>query len=270
MSSEVLTRSSAHRLSDAPMDPRLRARRVEVARNLGRRRLKRLLALGAATVAIIGTLALVRSPVLDVDQVRVTGSTRSDVGQLRKVAGIPLGRAMVSVNPAPAVARLEQLPWVSHAVVSRRWPGTVEVRITERRAVAVVGQGPGAVLVDRSGRILGPASGTDGLPLAGTKPTEDPGKFLPPERRRVVRLLVGLPPTLQAEVVRGTVGRTGLGLVLVDGITVHLGDATRLRAKAEAVGVLLAQADRATIAAIDVSVPGSGSLTRSQDSKEGA
>ncbi len=271
MSSSLLTRGgNPPAATETPMDPRLRARRVEVARDVGRRRRYRILALLAITVLVVGGIVLARSAVFDVDQVRVVGLTRSDTRLVAETTGIPTGRAMVSVDPGPAEKRLEQLPWVANAVVTRQWPGTVEVRLTERRPVAIAGDGPGAVLVDRDGRILGPAAGTDGLPVAGPDPVEGPGTFLPAGRRRVVRLLAELPASLRTETARGTIGPKGLGLVLSDGIAVHLGDATRLRAKAEAVAVLLDQAGRATIATIDVSVPGSAALTRSQVAKEGA
>ncbi len=269
MSSGLLT-PDHHAGTETTMDPRLRARRVEVARDVGRRRRHRVLALVMITTLVVGGIVLARSTIFDVDQVRVVGSTRSDANLVLATTGIPAGRAMVSVDPEPAEKRLEQLPWVAHAVVTRHWPGTVEVRLTERQPVAIAGAGPGAVLVDRDGRVLGPAAGTDGLPIAGPDPVEGPGIFLSAERRRVVRLLAELPAALRAETERGTIGPKGLGLVLSDGIAVHLGDATRLRAKAEAVAVLLDQANRATIATIDVSVPGSAALTRSQVAKEGA
>ena len=55
-----------------------------------------------------------------------------------------------------------------------------------------------------------------------------------------------------------------LRLVLDDAVVVELGDGTRLKAKSDAALALLDQADRATIATIDVSVPGTAALTRSE------
>ncbi len=275
MTSNMLTRDGTTSRATTsrpggPIDPRVAARRVEVARDLGRRRLRRLLVLVALTIIVLAMLGALRSALLDVDHVRVTGVARSDAATVRRAVGVPRGRAMVSVDPGPAVARLERLPWVAHAEVERHWPGTVSVRITERVPVAVAGKVDRAVLVDRDGRILGPATSTDHLPVAGPDPAQGPGGRVPAPQRRVVRLLADLPPSLRSETVRGTLGPQGLGVVLTDGIAVRLGDDTRMRAKAEAVVALLSTADRSTIARIDVSVPGSATLTRHRISKEGA
>lgn len=261
MSTDVLSRAHRPPELDA-MDPRLRARRIEVARDLGRRRFRRILALAAITLLVLAAIGISRSPALDVDAVRVEGARSVPDDDVRRAAGIDRGRAMTSVDLGAAEARVEALPWVADATVERRWPGTIRIGVTERVAVAVAGAGADAVLVDRDARILGPATGADDLPVAADAAPGEPGDRLPATRRPVVALLASLPAGLLAEVQRGTVSRDGLGLVLDDGIRVRLGDATRLRAKSESVLVLLDQADRATIATIDVSVPGPAALTR--------
>ena len=263
MSSGLLTRGGAAPDAPAPMDPRLAARRVEVARDRGRRRLHRLTALVVVTLLVLAALGATRSSLLDVDSVRIVGADHSDLAQVRERTGIATGRAMTSVDPAAAATRIESLPWVADAQVAKHWPSTVTVTVTERVAVARAGSGPGSVLVDRAGRILGPATAADrSLPEAGPDPIEGPGSFLPAARRPLVRLLAGLPADLRQQVRRGVLGADGYGLVLRDGIRVTLGDATRMRAKSANVLVLLARADRATIASIDITIPGAAALTR--------
>lgn len=244
------------------MDPRLRARRISVARTRGRRRLRRVVALVATTALVAATIALSRSSLLDVDAITVTGASRTGRDRALATAGIERGRAMTSVDSGAAEARLEALPWVADATVDRRWPGAVRIRVRERVAVAIAGAGAGAVLVDRAGRILGSAVATDHLPLAGPNPVEGPGGRLPEVRLAVVRMLADLPAVLRSDVARGTVGPRGLGLVLKDGIVIHLGDRTRLQAKADAIIVLLAEADRPTLATIDVAVANAAAVTR--------
>ncbi|QXC62268.1 FtsQ-type POTRA domain-containing protein [Aquihabitans sp. G128] len=265
MSSGLLTRGGPPSAPEASplIDPRLAARRAEVARDRGRRRLRRLLALAVVTVLVLAAVGLTRSTALDVDHVRVAGATHSGADTVRTRAGIPTGRAMTSVDLGAATRRIEELPWVADATVVRHWPGTVAIDVTERVAVAVAGDGPGAVLVDRDGRILGSATGGSlGLPTAGPDPIEGPGSFLPAARRPLVALLADLPVPLRSQVDRGLLVEGGYGLLLDDGIRVDLGGATRLRAKSEAVLGLLQQADRRTLATIDVTVPGAAALTR--------
>ncbi len=261
MSADLLTRPTGGPDADA-MDPRLRARRIEVARDRGRRRLRRMVALGILTVLTLAAIGISRSPLLDVDTVRVEGAARSGSGTVRSAAGIWRGRPMTSVDLGAAEARLEALPWVADATVARRWPGTVAITVRERTPAAVMGEGAGSVLVDREGRILGPASGREQLPVAGDDPTEGPGDLLPAASRPLVGVLADLPPELRAEVALGEAVDGGFALELHDGVRVLLGDGTRLRAKASRTMLLLAEADRSTIATVDVGVPDAPALTR--------
>lgn len=264
MSSGLLTRS---RPVDAPpgMDPRLRARRNEVALDGRRRRRRRLGILVAITVLALAAVAVARSPLFDVDRVVVVGVDRIGADEVVEVAGIDTGDPMVDLDPGAVARRVEDLPRVDDARVERAWPGTVRIRVTEREAVAVAGEGPSAVAVGRDGRILGAADAAErDLPLAGPAPVAGPGDFLDDDRLVVPAVLAELNPALLAEVAGADVAADGSVVVhLDDGIVVRLGDATRLRGKAEAVLALLVQADRATIATIDVTVPGSSALTRS-------
>lgn len=245
------------------MDPRVRARRIEVARSHGRRRFRRLAVLLALSFLVLLAVALTRSPLLDVDTVRVEGVARTDPDLVRGAAGIETKQPMTSVDLGAAEDRVEALPWVADAKVERQWPATVSVSVTERVPVAVAGDGPGAVLVDRDGRILGAATSSDQvLPVAGPDPVEGPGALVPENQRRLVATLAALPDDMRDQVVRGTVDGSGLGMELRDGIEVHLGDRTRLSAKIDALTVVLDQADRGSIATVDVAVPAAAAVTR--------
>jgi cell division protein FtsQ len=248
------------------MDPRLRARRIEVARSQGRRRRRRIVALALVTVLVLAAVGLSRSVLLDVDVLTVAGATRTGEATVRDVAGIRRGRAMTSIDPDAVEARLEARPWVADASVRRKWPGTVRIEVRERVPAAIVDAGASATVVDGEGRLLGPATAADAdLPSAGPSSGAEVGERLPAARRRLVAVLAALPAELRAEVERGTIGADGLGLLLDDGVEVRLGDPTRLQAKADAALVLLAEADRATMAVVDVSVDGTAAVTRTED-----
>ena len=244
------------------MDPRVKARRVEVARDRGRRRRRRLVVLVLAVVVAGGAVGVTQSPLLDVDRVGVSGGTHATDAAVRSAAGIRIGRSMISVDPVAAQHRVEALPWVAEARVTRRWPASVHVVVTERVPVAVAGSDAGAVLVDRTGAVLGAAGDVDNLPVIPIAHPPAAGDRLAPRARALVSMLDRLPPALGKQVTKALVRSDGLGLVLNDGVRVHLGDGTRLAAKSDAVLVLLDQADRATIDSIDVSVHGSAALTR--------
>ncbi|WP_426572594.1 cell division protein FtsQ/DivIB [Aquihabitans sp. McL0605] len=246
--------------SPSLVDPRLQARRIEVARDQGRRRLRVVSLLVLAVLALAGVAAATQSPLLDVDHLVVHGGSHTADAAARRAIGVRLGEPMVSVDPGAAEARLERLPWVEQASVTRSWPGTVRVAIVERTPVAIAGSGGSAVLVDAHGRSLGPA-GTTALPVIEGAPAAA-GEVLGSRQRSVAAVLAAMPEALRSEVASAKPSGDGFELVLTDGIVVQWGDDSLPTAKADALVVLLEQAGRSTIDTIDVSVPRATTLTR--------
>ena len=247
----------------APIEPRLRARRIEVARDQGRRRLRRILSGVAVVVLLIALVAASRSPLLDVDRIEVTGAAAARPADVRTASGIARGAAMVEVDPSAAAAGVESLPWVAEATVSRSWPGTVRIAVLERVPVAVAGTGARAVVVDAEGRALAEASGAvgDGLPVIDGSAVEV-GERLSTRRRRALAVVAGLPEDLRPEVASARTTDAGVELTLVDEIVVRWGDTSQPTAKADSLRVLLAEAGRDDLDVVDVSVPRSATVTR--------
>lgn len=241
-----------------PIDPRLRARRIEVARDRGRRRLRRIVVASAVVVVAAVSFALLESPLLDVDHVNVGGVDGTRATAVSTAAGIERGAAMFDVDTGAAVRRVESLPWVLRARVERAWPGTIELTVTERDAIAVDDDGSG---LDATGRSIGPVTGSANLPTV-VGASVAPGSDLSPALAPVLEVLDRVPERLRDEVESGTFSDGDVELVLTDGIRVRFGPSDRHRAKFEALEALLEQGRRASIRAIDVRVPSSPSLTR--------
>lgn len=263
MTAGMLTRSAADRSGRGPrVDPRIAERRREVTNARIRRRRRRFLALLVVTALAVVVVGLTRSPLLDVDHIRPVGATRTGPDVVLAAAGITVGEPMVSIDLAAAEARIERLPWIADATVTRDWPGTVRIAVIERVRIAVT-DGPGALLVDRDGRLLGSAVDADGLPSIGPRPAgAAPGDLLPEDQQSRVTVVAALPASLASEVAAVTAGDDGIGLVLTDGIVVVIGDAGQLRAKFDVVTARLGRDDRSTLATIDVTVPSAPALTR--------
>lgn len=155
---------------------RLRRRRVAVHRDRGRRRLRRVVAFGVLTLVLIAGWVVLRSPLLAVDQVTVSGSSHVDRSQVARTGGIAPGIAMMDVSPGQAENQLETLPWVEQATVTREWPDRVRVELVDRTPVAQVVSGSSFALVDAGGRVLetGVARATD-LPLLQGRRATAPG-----------------------------------------------------------------------------------------------
>ena len=249
-------------------DPRMRARRVDVARTRGRRRMRRIRGVLAVVCALVWSLVALRSPLLDVDRVHVVGAERVSVAEVRRAAATTAtGTPMAEVDLGRARAGVAALPWVDEVRVSRTWPGSVRIVVSERHEVATVEHVPadgdeGWALLDAEGRILAVVDARPDLPALPGERDAAPGRTLGPADRRALAVLGDLPSPLRTAVERTDEGADGLELELDDGFLVVLGDGTELAAKAEAAEAVRQHAGPGGEACrIDVRVPTAPVLT---------
>jgi cell division protein FtsQ len=248
-----------------PIDPRLRARRIAVRRDEGRRRLRRFVVALVIAAVLSGAAAASRSPLLDVDHIDVRGAVRTDAGAVIEASGIAIGDPMTDVEVGDAEAAIETMPWVAAATISRRWPNKVIVELEERSPVATAPAAAGGVaLLDGSGRVLehGPEAPADLPGVAGAPPVGAPGQSADPVMGDALALAAALPGSLRAVVAEVAVGEDSLRLELRSETTVELGDAERLEEKLLAVLTVLEDVDPATVRLVDVRVPSAPVLTR--------
>lgn len=195
------------------------------------------------------------SSVLAVQGVRVAGEGVLDSREVRRVAQVPTGTPLATVDLDEIAGRVERLRPVRAVDVSREWPAHVRIEVTEREAVAVVELGDGLHGVDEEGVVFRryltrPA----GLPLvrsaAGT-----PSDAL----AEATRVVDALPADLAGRVDHVEVGSVDtITLRLRDGRDVLWGSAEESANKARVLAVLLQQ----DATAYDVSVPGRPVLRR--------
>ncbi len=254
------------------IDPRIRARRIAVRRDRGRRRLHRFTVAGMVAALAAALVAIALSPLVDVDEVRVTGADRSGRGVVVAATGIERGEPLVTLDAAAAEASVERLPWVEDATVRRSWPGAVTVDVVERRAVAAVlaPSGDEVALVDADGRVLAavPLEGAGAVLVAGLPAPGPPGtRLADDDAGPALAVATALPAALQERVERVVVadgGRLELQVAVPDAdpATVVLGDASLLPEKLVALATLLASVDLTDVATIDLRVPRAPALTR--------
>jgi cell division protein FtsQ len=247
-----------------PIDPRLRARRIAVKRDEGRRRLRRLLAAGVVAAVLTAGAVATRSPLLDVDHLTVRGAGRTPVGAVVEASGIEIGDPMTDVDAGGATARIETLPWVADANVRRRWPGRVELVVTEREPVAGVAAGERWAVVDGTGRVLEHVTEQPaGLPvLSSGAAVGEPGTAVGPEAADGLAVASALPPPLAERVAVVRAGEGTVRLELRPAGVVELGGIAQLEEKLLAVLTVLDDVDPAALATLDVRVPTAPVLTR--------
>ena len=218
-----------------------------------RRRLRAVLpwAVGAAVLAVGGLVAwlLYGTPLLGVDDVRVTGTDLVSAAEVRAAAGVRPGAPLAGVDLAEVERRVARLAPVDRVTATRDWPGTLLVEVQERIAVAAVPSGGRVLLVDAAG--VGYTTVADRpahLPLVrlATPGPDDPAT------RAALRVLASLSDDLDAQLTELVVEAPArIRLKLRKGREVIWGDATENEAKAKVATVLLGRDGRT----IDVSAP---------------
>jgi cell division protein FtsQ len=242
--------------------PRIRSRRIEVLRDAGRRRLRRAVVVVGVACVLLAAAAVVRSPLLDVDEVATTGGDHTTAEQVRLAAGIGRGTPMVGLDTRAAERRVEALPWVADATVTRTWPGGVHVTIDERTAVATVPAGESRwAVVDAEGRVLDVTDvAPPGLPtLSGVAGGLGEGRSLPDASDDALTVLSALVEALPG----GVAGvSTELDVTLGYGGVVRFGSTAELDDKVVALETVLARVQLDCLAMLDLRAPGSPALTR--------
>lgn len=240
----------------APIDPRIRDRRVAVKRHEGRRRLRIVLGVLVAFVVAGMVLLVVVSPFLDVDRIDVRAGAHTRSGDIRRAARVSTGDPLLLVNLGAVRARVEQLPWVKRATVQRDLPGRLRITVMERTAVAWSRRSVDRVtLVDATGRVLGderqPPPGVPQLVIPSG--LAHPGANVQPVDE--LRVIAQLPAALRVRVASVALVRGEATLQLAFGPQVRLGAPDAVNAKARAVLAVLASLDGASPRYIDVRVP---------------
>ncbi|WP_284944427.1 cell division protein FtsQ/DivIB [Acidisoma cladoniae] len=92
---------------------------------------------------------------LTVRTIEVTGRENTPEPMLLRALGIAVGQPILGFSVSDARSRVLALGWVADAVVERRLPGTLVVRLIERAPFAVWQDHGRYRLIDRAGGVMG-------------------------------------------------------------------------------------------------------------------
>ncbi len=193
----------------------------------------------AVTVGLVALVAAVLwTPLVGVRSVDVAGASPTlTATDITAAARIRPGTPMVQLDTDAVAERVHQLPRVGTVTVSRRWPGTIRIVVTERDPVGYVAEPDGAHLVDRTGldyaTITKAPAGLPKIVLPAIAPTDQ-------LTRAVVGVLRALPAQLRAIVLTATAKTPGsVTLGLTGGRTIDWGSVDESARKAEVLAALM-------------------------------
>ncbi len=217
----------------------------------GRRPRGRTIALLLIGVVLLGSAVwlVYFSQFLVARRVAVAGERQLQSDQIVAAAQVPMGIPLALQDVDAIARRATTLPAVHAASVSRTWPDTITVTVTERRPVLAVPQPDGFALVDNEG-VAYAVSATlpAGVMLAEVNPSD---RLL---LQQVGSVAAALPGNLSRKVTALAATNTEqISLRLKSGVTVNWGNAVDSPLKADIVAALLKKNRRS--AAIDVSSP---------------
>ena len=258
------------------VDPRMKARRIAVIRAEGRRRLRVLAVVLGIVLLAAAAWGISRTPLLDVDRITVTGTGPAERAEILQNLNISVGLPMLFLDVDEAQRSVASLPWVKSAQVWRDWPATVRITVEPRVPAAVVPASAGrTALIDANGYVVG----------WGPESPAAPNVFDPVEAVRVphvsvpfsgqlgdihtaadgpLAVVAAMPGDLRAWVSTVTLeaDRDRMGLELVGGATVVLGEPVLIKDKISALRAVLATADLECVTTIDVTMPDIATVTR--------
>ena len=216
----------------APADRRIAERRKTILAARARRR-RRILGWALAAIALaVGVAYLIRTPLFGLSAVRVEGTEAVAQAEVLQASKVRLGEPYLGLDLVAIRDRVAALPRVAAVRVTRDYPSTLRITVTERPPVAVVssaGVFAGSVywLVAADGTVLdAAASRPPDLPSVASVPLPDgvgPGSRLPPgnELANALTALGGMAPELKRQV-------TGVDARTLDSLEFTLKDGTRV------------------------------------------
>ncbi len=183
------------------------------------------------------------------ESVTVSGNPTLTEARVERAADVPIGTQLARLDLGAVRTRVEAIPAVKSAEVSRDWPHGVRIAVTERTPIAVVDQGEGLRALDAEGVLFGTyASQPKKLPLVKTDAGTS-GEALVEAGRVVGALPTRIARRVDAVQVASV---DDIQLVFGNGRRVLWGSAESSDQKAEVLAALLKRPGNQ----IDVTVPG--------------
>lgn len=232
--------------------PRIVERRRAVRAERRRRRMRA--GLGAVLVASVvgGGWGLTKTPVFALDRIEVTGVNGAERAAVLAAAGVRVGQPAIGIDLEQVAARVEALPAVASARVTKAGSLALRIQVKPRVAALIVRAGEQDVLLDREGRQVQRAPKRR-LPVLEGRSLEEAMSASP----TVLTLWRRADPEVRRSIDAFRITREGVVATMGE-TSVVFGDATRAAPKMRALRLVLRrlEADELRARRVDLRAPG--------------
>ena len=217
------------------------------------------------TFSLVGLVLLVLAtmftPLLSIDKITVTGTTKVSNKQVLAILKNRIGTPLPMISEAAVAEDLSQFKLIESISLISKPPHALEVRVTERTPISIVVRSGTRFLYDPAGVNLGMASGYELLPTIIV--SDDPKSSK--SYAQAIDVLLALPAQLLKRVAyiqAKTRDNVSLQLRGYSAQTIIWGDSSQSILKSKVLKTLLARTSSRGRATFDVSSPLSPSVIR--------
>ncbi|HIW91061.1 MAG TPA: FtsQ-type POTRA domain-containing protein [Candidatus Corynebacterium avicola] len=187
----------------------------------------------ALVIVVLAAVALL-SPLLHLREVTVEGASQLDTEEVVTTSGLNEGENLLFTDTDAAAASVSGMPWVKSVTVSRSWPSTVVVDITEYHAVGYIEEDGEPSVVDESGTVFLRGAEPEGTTLIDAEDDDTDAV------KAAAKVLAALDEGLLANVEEvDAASAEDITLRFASGREVHWGSADRAEEKAVATELVL-------------------------------
>ncbi|MGO1948808.1 MAG: cell division protein FtsQ/DivIB [Mycobacteriaceae bacterium] len=191
-------------------------------------------ALGVLVLVVVLAGVALLSPLFNLREIDIEGAAQLDTEEVESASGLSQGENLLFTDTDAAARAVSGLPWVEKVTVSRSWPSTAVVRITEYEAVGVVEDGGESAVINGDGRVFLRGAAPEGTtPVKASSDDQDAVEA-------AGSVLGSLPEGLLEQVEEvDAPSAEDVTLRFPEGREVYWGSAERAEEKAEATRVVL-------------------------------
>lgn len=226
------------------------------------RKVSKLHALFFLLLAITASYAFLQSSFFGLERIVVTGTEQLEAQDVARLAAVPLGTNLWRIDEIQVARNIRAHPMIARVEVRRRLPGTLLLRVSERKAVALLAVDQGFVEVDASGVALRNVKEISGVILpvitgASLRQPPAPGEVVVATNlEAALKVVSALPVYLLPRIAEINVSLPqGIKLFTSEGVEVRFGGPEGADKKFQVVADVLAVRSNLTAGYIDVSYP---------------